>query len=376
MLDLAKPIYPLFFSLLKSNPEGAHLQLIKTLTSLEKSLNTPWGRTIKQQLENSFCYRDPRLVQTKWGLTFPNPVGLAPGFDKDGVAATMWQCFGFGFAELGAVTLHSQPGNPRPRMFRLPLDQAALNRMGANNLGAEVMSHTLKESYARQPLSIPIGINLCKSKITPLEEAPSDYLASFRYLQDLADYFVVNVSSPNTPGLRDLQAGKELKGILAALHAENQGNKPLFVKISPDLDTKAIATILEIALDYQLAGVIATNTTISRSGLKTKILPATGNPIETEAGGISGAPIRQRSTEIIRFIWRETQGKLPIIGVGGIFTALDALEKITAGASLLQVYTGWIYSGPWMIPELLKDLVKLLEDQGFSHLSQAVGSAN
>jgi dihydroorotate dehydrogenase len=235
------------------------------------------------------------------------------------------------------------------------------------------MATILQQAWQRQPRRIPIGINLCKSKITSLEAAADDYLGSFRHLKNWADYFVVNVSSPNTPGLRSLQEGEQLEPILAALQAENQGSKPILIKISPDLDWDAIATIVDLAKTHNLAGIIATNTTTRRDGLNTKILEATGKDLKDEAGGISGVPVRQRSTEIIRFICQKTTGKLPIIGVGGIFTPDDAWEKITAGASLLQVYTGWIYEGPWMVRRILEGLLAKLDECGLSHLSEAVG---
>jgi dihydroorotate dehydrogenase len=373
MLNFVRPAYPLFSSAAKGNPESAHQQLLKTLKWLERSRDSSWGHLMLEQMEKSFCLQDIRLEQNLWGLNFANPLGLAAGFDKDGVAAGIWSSFGFGFAELGAVTLRAQPGNPLPRLFRLPLDKAALNRMGANNLGAAVMSSTLQDTWQRNPRAIPIGINLCKSKITPLEEAAADYLGSFRYLKDVADYFVVNVSSPNTPGLRSLQSGEQLEPILAGLQAENSNNQPIFVKISPDLDWESIDNIINLARTYNLAGIIATNTTIKRDGLKTNILEATGKPIEEEAGGISGAPLKERSTEVIRFIWQQTQGKLPIIGIGGIFSAEDAWEKITAGASLLQVYTGWVYRGPWLVPQILQGLLQKLEATGLTNISEAIG---
>jgi dihydroorotate dehydrogenase len=209
--------------------------------------------------------------------------------------------------------------------------------------------------------------------VTPLAEAPTDYLQSFRLLKDLGDYFVVNVSSPNTPGLRSLQDATMLASILAALHQENNSQKPIFVKIAPDLEWEAIADIITLAKTYQLAGIIATNTTISRDGLKTPIIEATGNPPSQEAGGISGAPVRDRSTEIIRFIWQYTQGEIPIIGVGGIFSADHAWEKITAGASLVQVYTGWIYQGPGMVRRILTGLIAKLDQNGLNSISDAVG---
>ncbi|VEP14406.1 Dihydroorotate dehydrogenase (quinone) [Hyella patelloides LEGE 07179] len=374
MFQYTKPFYSLLLSAVKSDPETAHRQMLDTLTKIDNSRDTAWGRLTIKQLQNSFCIEDKRLQQSLWGLDFPNPFGLAAGFDKDGTAAGIWDSFGFGFAELGAVTLHSQLGNPRPRMFRLPEDKAALNRMGANNLGAAVMADTLTQTWQRKPRTIPIGINLCKSKITSLEAAADDYVGSFKLLQDTADYFVINVSSPNTPGLRSLQAGEQLKPILSALQEANQYNKPILVKIAPDLNWSEIKEIIDLALEYQLSGAIATNTTISREGLKTKILSKTGNPLTEEAGGISGQPVKERSTEVIRFIYQETNGKLPIIGVGGIFTTEDAWSKIIAGASLLQVYTGWVYEGPWMVKEVLSGISAKLKEKRMNHISEAIGS--
>ena len=347
--------------------------MLKTLNNLEINRHSAWGKLAIAQLEKSFCVRDARLQQTLWGLNFENPFGLAAGFDKDGTAAGMWSSFGFGFAELGAVTLHSQSGNPRPRMFRLPEDKAALNRMGANNLGAAVMADTLAQTWKRQPRKIPIGINLCKSKIASLDNAATDYVGSFEYLQSVADYFVINVSSPNTPGLRSLQAVEQLEPILSGLQEANTSNKPILIKIAPDLDWDDIKDILNLATNYALSGVIATNTTIRRDGLNTEILKDTGKSIKDEAGGISGLPVKQRATEVIRFIYQETEGKLPIIGVGGIFTAEDAWDKIIAGASILQVYTGWVYEGPWMVNQVLSGLLAKLSERGLNNISEAVG---
>jgi len=264
-------------------------------------------------------------------------------------------------------------------------DSAALNRMGFNNQGAAAMATRFQAAQkqskfdAQRPMPqsrFPLGINLGKSKVTPLEQAAADYLESFKLLKDWGDYFVVNVSSPNTPGLRSLQDAAGLSTILEILQQENQGIKPILVKIAPDLEPEAIASILDLAKTYQLAGIIATNTTIRRDGLKTQILPETGKPIAEEAGGISGLPVRERSTEVIRFIWQYTKGELPIIGVGGIFTAEDAWEKIAAGASLIQVYTGWVYEGPWMVRRILQGLLQKLEEKGFNSISEAVGSGN
>jgi dihydroorotate dehydrogenase len=373
MLNFTKPFYPLLLATAKSDPETAHRQMLKTLNNLELNRHSMWGNLAIKQLEKSFCVQDSRLQQTLWGLDFSNPLGLAAGFDKDGTAAGMWGSFGFGFAELGAVTLYAQPGNPRPRMFRLPEDQAALNRMGANNLGAAVMADTLEQTWKREPRQIPIGVNLCKSKIATLEDAAADYVGSFQYLEQVADYFVINVSSPNTPGLRSLQSGEQLEPILSGLQRVNIHQKPILIKIAPDLEWQDIQDILNLATSYNLAGVIATNTTIRRDGLNTKILKETGKSIQDETGGISGLPVKERSTEVIRFIYQETAGKLPIIGVGGIFNADDAWAKIIAGASILQVYTGWVYEGPWMVNQVLSGLLAKLEAQGLDSIGDAVG---
>ncbi len=362
------------FQGLKVDPEQAHHQSLQLLGWLERYGDRPPLSFLLQQIERTCCFEHPSLEQTQWGLRFPNPIGIAAGFDKDGVAANVWEHFGFGFAELGTVTFHAQPGNPKPRMFRLPLDEAALNRMGFNNLGAAALAKRLGSRLtAVHSIGIPIGINLGKSKITALEDAAADYLESFRVLKNLGDYFVVNVSSPNTPGLRSLQSTEQLEPILSALQQENFDQKPLFVKIAPDLEWEAIAAVINLAQSHQLSGIIATNTTIRRDHLKTQVIATTGNPVSEEAGGISGAPLRGRSTEVIRFIYQQTGGTLPIIGVGGIFTAEDAWEKITAGASLIQVYTGWIYEGPGMVQRVLKGLVQKMEEHGLQNIGEAIG---
>ncbi len=352
--------------------------MLQVLSRLDDQPNHPLAHWAKLVLSQSCRFYHPTLIQSLWGLSFVNPIGLAAGFDKDGVATGLWSAFGFGFAELGTVTLHAQPGNPPPRLFRLPLDQAALNRMGFNNQGAAALAKRLERQRQRwvdreETNLIPLGVNLGKSKVTPLEAAAVDYLESFRLLQHLGDYFVVNVSSPNTPGLRSLQAADQLDLILRALQQENQADKPLLVKIAPDLDWEEIEVVIDLAQTHRLAGLIATNTTIRRDQLTTQTIAATGNPVSAEAGGISGAPLRSRATEVIRFIYQQTEGKLPIIGVGGIFDAEDAWEKLTAGASLLQVYTGWLYEGPWMVQRILKGLVEKLEAHGLSHISEATG---
>jgi dihydroorotate dehydrogenase len=362
-------------------PEAAHQSVLQFL----KQIAPPNGHAtllegLRFFLQQTCHVQEPCLTQRLWNLPFPNPIGIAAGFDKNGVAVNAFASLGFGFAELGTVTFHAQPGNPQPRLFRLPQDQAILNRMGFNNDGAAALAALLKERPARLPAhlgtAIPIGINLGKSKITPLEEAVADYVGSFQLLKDLGDYFVVNVSSPNTPGLRSLQSSEQLAPILEALQTENQAHKPLLVKIAPDLEWVAIQEVVDLAQRYQLAGIIATNTTINREGLQTQILSDTQRPLAEEAGGISGMPVQQRSTDIIRFIYQQTQGQLPIIGVGGVFTAEDAWAKITAGASLVQLYTGWIYEGPWMVKRILQGLVQKLEEHQLSTISEAVGIFN
>ena len=371
MTDLYRAIVrPILFSGLKADPEWLHQQTLRSLNWLDVGAPPIARQWVLSQLNQSYCLRDDRLKQTLWGQDFSNPIGLAAGFDKDGIAASLWSGFGFGFAELGTVTLHAQPGNPRPRLFRLPVDRAALNRMGFNNQGAAVLAQRLQGLHDAK---IPLGANLGKSKVTPLAAAAADYLESFKLLKEWGDYFVVNVSSPNTPGLRSLQATDQLEPILAALQAENQAQKPLLIKIAPDLEWEDIADVLSLAQQYNLAGIIATNTTIRRDGLKTETIQATGNSVTDEAGGISGAPLRQRSTEVIRFIYQQTQGKLAIVGVGGIFTAEDAWEKITAGASLIQVYTGWFYEGPGMVRRILEGLLQKLDDRDLHSLQEAIG---
>jgi dihydroorotate dehydrogenase len=365
-------VRPLLFSALKADPETVHKRSLALLQAIDSTPHSPLTKLAKASFQQSFCRTDRRLEQSLFGVKFSNPVGLAAGFDKDGIAAGMWQYLGFGFAELGTVTYHPQPGNDRPRLFRLPQDRAALNRMGFNNLGSAAMAVALKQRQ-QGDLSIPIGINLGKSKVTPFADAATDYLGSFQRLQDLGDYFVINVSSPNTPNLRDLQAIEPLRIIFDTLQQENQGQKPILVKIAPDLAWEDISAVVELSQTYQLAGIIATNTTIDRSQLTTKIVAATGKQVTEEAGGISGAPVRHKSTEVIRFIHQQTGGSLPIIGVGGIFTADDAWEKITAGASLIQVYTGWTYNGPWMVDRILTGLLAKLEARKLTSISEVIG---
>ena len=318
-------------------------------------------------------YGSPALPTEVFGLKFPNPVGLAAGMDKHAAAVPGWSALGFGFCELGGVTWHAQPGNPKPRMFRVIADEGVINRMGFNNSGAEAMAQKLKEWHksGRWP-NQPVGINLGKSKITPLESAAEDYANSFRALRDLADFFVVNVSSPNTPNLRQLQDKAALDEIFAALQALNVTRKPILVKVAPDLTFEALDEILELVAPRNIAGIVATNTTIARP----QTTDANLQKIYAETGGLSGRPLRARSTEVVRHLYQQTKGKLPIIGVGGIFDADDAWEKITAGASLVQVYTGMVYEGPGIARKINTGLRERLEIAGLKHLSQAVGLAH
>jgi dihydroorotate dehydrogenase len=367
---------PVLFSGLNLDPEWLHQQTLQWLQWTDLEAPLALRQWILQQMSSNYGFADRRLETKCFDCEFINPLGLSAGFDKDGQGAAIWPYFGFGFAELGTVTQHAQGGNPQPRLFRLIEDEAALNRMGFNNQGSLALVDRLqhRSQQADRPIpTMPIGINLGKSKITALEDAAGDYLESFRRLRDLGQYFVINVSSPNTPGLRSLQSVEQLTPIFAALSQENDANKPILVKIAPDLTDEDILAVVDLARQFNLAGIIATNTTIRRDGLKTQVLKGTGKPIVDEAGGISGVPVRSRSTEVIRLIYRHTKGEFPIVGVGGIFNADDAWEKITAGASLLQVYTGWIYEGPAMVRQILSGLVARLDAAGLDTLDQAVG---
>ena len=291
-----------------------------------------------------------------FGLKFPNAVGLAAGFDKNGRAWPAAAALGFGHVEIGTVTFHGQPGNPRPRAFRFPDEQAVINRMGFNNAGAAALAKRLEKLSSPGRRRIPLGINLGKSKVTTLDKAVDDYLGSFRLLADHADYVVVNVSSPNTPGLRELQDAAWLKPLLVALVDENRARsnagkvrRPLLLKIAPDLSYAQIDAALEVIDGLKLDGIIATNTTLARPGTLASV---------SEAGGLSGLPVQRRSTQIINYISRTTNGRLPIIGVGGIMDEASAGEKIDAGATLVQLYTGLIYRGPFFAAEVARALAQ------------------
>jgi dihydroorotate dehydrogenase len=341
--------------------------------ALDAAMLTPPARALSRAWLD---VRDPALAVERFGIRFPNPVGLAAGFDKSGEHFNALGALGFGFVEIGTVTAHAQPGNPAPRLFRLPDDRALLNRMGFNNPGAAAVAARLR----RTRIEPVLGINLGKSKVTPLEDATADYLRSLELLEPYARYLVVNVSSPNTPGLRTLQDAAPLRELLSALRARTaelasargEAPKPVLLKIAPDLTDEQVSEVVGIAVDEGMAGIIATNTTVSREGLRTP-------RAEVEAmgaGGISGAPLRRRARDVVGRIWRATEGRLPIMGVGGIFTADDAWEMIRAGASLVQVYTGFVYAGPEMVRDINRGLLRRLRREGMRSISEAVGAAH
>ncbi len=305
------------------------------------------------------------------GFDFAHPLGLAAGFDKDGRALGAMHALGFSFIEIGTVTPRPQPGNPRPRIFRLTEDDALINRMGFPSAGMETVVRKLQTG--RRP-PVPIGVSLGKAKDTPLAEAYQDYCSVLERVYPHADFFVVNVSSPNTPGLRQLQTRAFLTELLAELRATllslaaNADPKPVLLKLSPDMAFDEIDTALELALAYGIRGIIATNTTTAHSGLH--------SPRQVEAGGLSGRPLRARSTEIIQHIFRRTQGKLCIIGVGGVFSGSDIWEKMCAGATLVQAYTGLIYKGPMFVKRAVSELQRRMRQEGISSLSEIVGTAH
>jgi dihydroorotate dehydrogenase len=348
-------------------PETAHHLALQSLSLLLAP------RTINNLVASRFK-RNPFGGLRRFGLTFSNPIGLAAGFDKDGIALQALSALGFGFIEAGTVTYHPQPGNARPRLFRLREDLALINRAGFNNEGAAAFA---KRVTKHRPDCV-LGVSIGKSKITPLEEATEDYLASFALVYDLADYIAINVSSPNTPQLRELQGAQQLESLLGALQSRNQELRvqrkrsmpvPLLVKLSPDLQIDELELIVDVLSRMKIDGIIAANTTISRLNLRTPEQQVTA----CGEGGLSGLPLKQRATEMIANLYRLTNGRIPIVGVGGIFTAADAWEKISAGASLVQLYTGFIYQGPGIAREINEGLAVILEREGFKSLDEAVG---
>ena len=350
---------PLVFRL---DPERAHEMVIGGLERLAPMARGGRG------------HEDPRLAQDLLGLRFPNPVGLAAGFDKYARAVPWWPALGFGFAEVGTVTARPQEGNPKPRIVRLPEDEALINRLGFNNAGAEATALQLA-AWERAGLlhRIPLGVNIGRSRDTPPEAAAEDYLESLRRLRAFADYLVVNVSSPNTPGLRDLQEREALERLLGTLVAEERAIAaggapvPLLVKIAPDLDEAALEAIVGIAADAGAAGVVVANTTVRREGLRSP------PELAAQPGGLSGRPLRARSTALVRAAARAAGGRLLVVGVGGIFGPADAWEKLLAGASLVQVYTGLVYEGPAVARRIARGIAERLERVGAESVADVVG---
>jgi dihydroorotate dehydrogenase len=334
MTDLyERLVRPLLFSL---EPEAAHHFTIVSLR---------WASHFDPALRALKRFTPPSKPKTLFGLNFPNPIGLAAGLDKNGVALPAWAALGFGFIEIGTVTAMAQPGNPKPRMFRLPTQQAVINRLGFNNDGADVIAKRLRGlRQSRRWPAIPVGINIGKSRTTPLERAADDYLYSFRLLRDFADYITLNVSSPNTPGLRELQEPAALSRLLHAIGTElGPVAKPIVVKISPDLSPVELEAILAACEENGVAGIIATNTTLDHSSIPSEL---------DEEGGLSGAPLQEKSTALVRSI--VASSKISVIASGGILDANSAREKFEAGAQLVQLYTGFVYRGPQLLRELVE----------------------
>ena len=350
--------------------EKAHGRIISMLERTSRS------RLLTSLLGN--LYSSPELPVNVFGLDFLNPLGIAAGMDKNGAAVPAWQSIGYGFCEIGGITFHNQPGNPKPRMFRASAEKALINRMGFNNIGAHALQERLKgwKDRGLWPDS-PVGINLGKSKVTPLNDAPKDYSGSLNLLWNHADFFVINVSSPNTLGLRELQQAEHLESILNQCQKintkcskkEGRDPKPLLVKIAPELDDDYLKDIIKLIEKYKLSGIVATNTTIQRPETKNSKC----KKVYSEEGGLSGVPLRERSTEMISKIYKMTDGKVPIIGVGGVFTADDAWEKIAAGASLIQLYTGLVFEGPGIAKNIVSELKKRVANEGFESISDVIG---
>ena len=348
---------------------------LSLLTFSSKNRNWPLISRIIKSLNQEFCVVDKRLHQKICGIDFCNPVGLAAGFDKNGNAANIWKDFGFGFAEIGTVTKFAQSGNPKPRLFRLAKEQAALNRMGFNNNGAD----NLVKNFLKQNVDLKkhrknncLGINFGKSKITSLSKATEDYLTSLKLLIPYCDYAVINVSSPNTQGLRKLQDPILLKELLREV--KNLGDcPPLFVKIAPDLSYKDIEDICQLIIDENIDGIIATNTSLDRLGFEQRKIKQTGLLLSEENGGLSGKPLQRKANQIISHIYNIDKN-INLIGVGGIDSPESAWERICSGASLVQIYTGWIYNGPQLVPNILNGIIKQINIHQLSNVKEAIGS--
>tara|TARA_B100000902_G_scaffold112808_1_gene114043 strand:- start:875 stop:2044 length:1170 start_codon:yes stop_codon:yes gene_type:complete len=348
---------------------------LSLLTFSSNHKNWPLITGILRKLNQEFCVVDQKLHQKICGIDFCNPVGLAAGFDKNGNAANIWKDFGFGFAEIGTVTKFAQSGNPKPRLFRLAKEEAALNRMGFNNNGAEnLVKNFLKQNidFKKSRKNNCLGINFGKSKITSLSKATEDYLTSLKLLIPYCDYAAINVSSPNTEGLRKLQDPILLKEMLREV--KNLDNcPPLFVKIAPDLSYKEIEDICQLIIDENIDGIIATNTSLDRLGLEQRKIKQTGLVLSEENGGLSGKPLQRKANQIIRHIYN-IDNTINLIGVGGIDSPKSAWERICSGASLVQIYTGWIYKGPQLVPNILNGIIKQLNTYQLSNVREAVGS--
>ena len=332
--------------LFQADPEAAHEHTLKLAAWTGR-----W-RVARDAAETLFAIDDRRLRQTVFGIEFPNPVGLGAGYDKNAVGLEFWPSLGLGFVEIGSVTARAQPGNESPRLFRQAKQRALINRLGFNNEGADAIALRIPPL----PHRIPIGVNVGKNRDVDLAQAAENYLATIEKFRGRADFFVINVSSPNTPGLRKLQDREMLDRLLAKVRERT----PVLLKIAPDLTFEQIDDIAELAQEHDVAGIVATNTT-------------TDHPTPSQ-GGLSGAPLRARSTKCVRHIWRQTRGQVPIIGVGGVFTAADAYEKIRAGASLVEVWTGLVYEGPGLVRMINSGLLRLLERDGLSNIAEAVGT--
>ncbi len=348
---------------------------LSLLTFSSNNRNWPLISRIIKSLNQEFCVIDKRLHQKICGIDFCNPVGLAAGFDKNGNAANIWKDFGFGFAEIGTVTKFAQSGNPKPRLFRLAKEQAALNRMGFNNHGAEnLVKNFLKQNidFKKHRKNNCLGINFGKSKITSLSKATEDYLTSLKLLIPYCDYAVINVSSPNTEGLRKLQDPILLKELLREV--KNLKNcPPLFVKIAPDLSYKDIENICQLIIDENIDGIIATNTSLDRLGFEQRKIKQTGKLLSEENGGLSGKPLQRKANQIIKHI-HNIDNNINLIGVGGIDSPESAWERICSGASLIQIYTGWIYKGPQLVPNILNGIIKQINLHQLSNVKEAIGS--
>ncbi len=372
-------LYNILLGQLLSQDEGIDAEILtnsalNAIKFASLNRNFPFISNILLKASSDFQRNNSSLNQIVFGSHFKNPVGLAAGFDKNGVGAGLWNYFGFGFAELGTITWHAQEGNPKPRLFRIAKEKAALNRMGFNNQGAENFLKTIEKQKILAPGNRPcvLGINLGKSKITPLDEAHKDYSLSLKLLAPLSDYAVINVSSPNTPGLRSLQGTQQIKKLISTLK-DLPNCPPLLVKIAPDLSNEAIDEIARVAMENGIDGIIAINTSLDRFDLK-NLKIKTGNTLGQENGGLSGLPLQKRGLEVIRRLRRSTDNDLPLIGVGGIHSARAAWERITAGASLVQIYTGWIFEGPNLVPDILDGLIQQMEKHGFRNIKEAIGS--